>query len=111
MVRRRLAYPEAARRICLWIEVDDQDALPLFHQSGAEANSRRRLPHSTLLVAHDENRQIGSPVTRETLGEIGVKLGTGEECFVPPILAQDSPADYLRLVFRDQMRTGLVLPF
>jgi hypothetical protein len=63
------------------------------------------------LVAHDENRQIGSPVTRETLGKIGVKLGAGEECFVPLILAQDSPADYLQLVCRDQITRELLIPF
>ena len=35
------------------------------------------LPYATLLVADDENRQFGGPVTRETSAEIGVKLGAG----------------------------------
>jgi len=79
----------------LRVEIDDQNPFSLFDERGSNADSCRCFPYATLLVAHNENRQFGSLVTRETLAEIGVKLGAEGECFVPSILAQPSLADYL----------------
>jgi hypothetical protein len=68
----------------LWVEIDDQNPFSLLDEGGSYADSGRCLPYATLLVAHNENRQFGNLVTRETLSEMGVKLGAEGECFVPP---------------------------
>jgi hypothetical protein len=79
----------------------------VLYESGADADCRRRFPYPTLLVAHDEDRQSDSPVTRETSAEIGVKLGAVGEWFVLPILAEVSPADYSRPRFATSLSAVL----
>jgi hypothetical protein len=83
----------------------------MLDESRAQADRSGCLSNATLLVAYDENRQFGSFVTRETVAEIGVKLGAAGECFVPSILAQPSLADYLSVPLREVPGTLHLQPF
>jgi hypothetical protein len=56
----------------------------VFNEGRAEANRGSCLSYSALLIAHHEHGQFGVPVTRETSGEIGVKLGIRKGIFVAP---------------------------
>jgi hypothetical protein len=83
----------------------------VFNESRAEANRGSRLPYSALLIAHDEHRQFGISVTRETSGETGVKLGILRGMFVRSILPEVSLADHLPVVFRNLLEPRIAQPF
>jgi hypothetical protein len=100
-IRRVLAYAETACGVCLRVQIDDEYSLAVFDEGRAEADCGRCLPDSTLLVAYDENRQSDRRVTRETLDEIGVKLGSRRGLFVPSILTEESLHDHLRVTLRN----------
>src|SRR2546425_2682390 len=99
MVRRGLADPKTAGRVCLWVEINNQDPLAVLYESCPDADRGRRLSDSALLIADDKNRQGVSPVTRETPAENGVNLGTKREVFVPSILSEAGLADHLSEMF------------
>src|SRR2546428_6496581 len=102
MVRRGLAYAEPTCCVRLGVKIDDQNSLPLLDKGCGKTDGGRRLPYSALLVAYGEDRHLGSPVTRETPAEIGVKMGAQGECFVPLTLPEVRLADYLPAALRNR---------